>query len=161
MAAKQTKGNSLKAIRQVLNSFKDTKAASEAWITASQALAQNSRLEEALELAQELYIRFPNSEHADEALLLAAHILYYEHNSPASALERLYTCLKLYPQMNIKMNLYALLAEIYMDSNSSFYNISRACRFLKLYDKESQKIGAASEGTKLRSKEKLGIFCSS
>ena len=161
MAAKQIKGNGLEAIRKVLNSFKDEEIAAEAWITASQTLAQNLRSEEALELAQELYLRFPASDYADEALLLSAHILYYEHNSPASALERLYTCLKLYPQMNIKLNLYALLAEIYLSPESSFYNISRACRFLKLYDKESKKLGINIKGASQRSKEKLGSLCSS
>ena len=163
MAAQQKTGeaNHLKEIRQILSSFKDEKIAAEAWIAASQTLSQNSRSEEALELAQELYLRFPNSDYADEALLLTAHILYHEHNSPASALERLYTCLKLYPEMDIKMNLYALLAEIYMDSNSSFYNISRACNFLKLYNEESKKLGNSSKEASPGSQGKLGVLCSS
>ena len=145
MAMKDTKGNDLKSIRKLLHSFQDQKIGAEAWIKAAQTLAQNLRFEEALGLAQELHLRFPNSGYADEALLLAAHILYYERNSPVSALERLYTCLRLYPRTNAKMKLYGLFAKIYMDSNSNFYNVSRFCRFQRLYNMEKEKLGLSSQ----------------
>ncbi len=129
--------NSLERIRQMLASFRTQEIIPAAWITAVNGLERSGHQQEALELAQELYLSFPEKgDYAVEALFICARLLYYEYFLTDPALEHLYTILSAYPQSRATLRSYQLLAKIYLNPKTTSPNLGRACHFLKLYRKQ-------------------------
>ena len=134
------KKNDLDAIRKILNSFNNDDLKPEALMATSYALLSNKRHLESLELAQEIVTNFPESNLADDALLLSAEIFYYKLKNEIIASETIVSCLTRYPKSNKKNRLYYLLAKIYISPNQ-LNNRERGCYFFLAYlnkDREEQ-----------------------
>ncbi len=99
-------------IRTVLLAFEDRTLIPRAWFAAVQALEQAERRPEALALALELALRYPQSNEAAPALLSAAHLHLHDDDTDA-AIDALYRILADYETSTQAREALYLLAKIY------------------------------------------------
>ncbi len=113
LAAKDPAGKDrIAALRQMIEAFEDEKIKDEASMAAASGLYVSGNPDDALLLALELAQNRPQSQLADDALLLAGEIYILKRSLPA-AVDRLLFLVDRYPQSNSTYRAYLLLARIY------------------------------------------------
>lgn len=104
----------LPEVRALLGQVQQRDLIGTAWFAAMEALYDYGERDAALELALEMPRRFPDSDRADEALLLAARILM-ERQRRAAALDQLFYLLDRHGDSDQLDEAHFLMAKIYLD----------------------------------------------